>query len=131
MTPTEFKQPRTVRSGDLAGDGCAHLRQKLLTGAQRKALEFRVRSHAHRLELQIQRMVHAEPEPANVTKARRLIDKYEEDREEKVNQIQSGITCAAKQVVSNLLFDSVESCLIQVEEFEKREVITGDYEHKH
>ncbi len=28
-----------------------------------------------------------------------------------------------KQVVSNLLFDTVESCLIQVEEFEERKVI--------
>jgi len=96
------------------------VRQKLLTGAQRKSLEQRVRSHAYKLHDEIRMRVNSEQEPAEVKNARELILLYEGAQEEKVIRLQHGIALAAKQITNNLLFDSVESCLVQVEEFEER-----------
>jgi hypothetical protein len=122
MKPFDSRQTRkAVRSGDLLGA----VRQKLLTGAQRKALQIRVSNHARKLDMEIQRAVDSEREPDAVANARKLIERYEDAQEKKKTLLYEGIRRAVKEINNNLLFDGVESCLIQVEEFEERKAPNG------
>lgn len=93
-------------------------RPKLLTGAQRKALEQRVRSHAHILHYEAQKEAEATWVPDHVKKAQKIIELWENKIEQATKKSQSKIDKEAKQIYQNLLFDSVESALLQVEEFE-------------
>ena len=98
-------------------------KERLLTGAQRKALTSRVLSHANELEWKFRRTIESEKESVAVTKARQIVEKWENEQEKKIAIGLTRMRDNVKQITRNLLFDSVESSLLQVDEFEERKAI--------
>ncbi len=92
--------------------------QKLMTGAQRKAVESRIQIKVQRLFRGIESTIDAEKEPAFIVKARKLINRYEEAQQKRKDGQIAQVARVANELRRNLPFDTVESCLRQLEDFE-------------
>ncbi len=92
----------------------------MLTGPQRKALETRARAHARKLEMKIRHGVEAAQEPPEVVKARQVVKKWEARQDKSIDSYLHGLGKDLQQLIDNLLFDPVDSCLQQIAEFEER-----------
>jgi hypothetical protein len=92
---------------------------RLLTGAQRKGLESRIGAHFRDLHYRIGKEVDKAPEPLSIVRARLTIARWEEQQELKTKTATALLQKQQRQLIQNLLFDTVESCLEQLEEFEE------------
>jgi hypothetical protein len=95
---------------------------KLLTGAQRRALEKRVRLHSHNLRRQIHEMVEADKEPIQITKARKTVELWDAGRDKRIGELQARIDLEEKLLMESLLFDPADECLRDVQIFEEKKL---------
>ena len=72
-----------------------------------------------KLEWKYRHAVEAEKAPAAVVAARRVIARWEAKQDAKIERYVDKLRAEATLINRNLLFDSVESCLLQVDEFER------------
>ena len=93
-------------------------RKRLLNAAQRKALSIRVSNHCRKLKWQVEKLVRDEAMPPKVAAAQKIIEEWEAAQKKREEDFDDRAERDEREILQNLHFDSVEECLLQVNDFE-------------